>query len=612
MSSKEEEKSLTDLLSQKYDAIHPIMDKIKFVSEGTELHKRLIKLVEAALQKEKEEASSAVPYWKKLEEEMPSSTGAGNSSQDIRLVRNGRPLWWGINEGIDLFGEVVTQRRHLIDTIFQRTNNLTPVLLVDSPPYSGKTSTIQLLNSALDKNGFKWKSLTWVIPGLSADDRWTNVVKNFWNTIEDGDWVTMDECQISYLLTGGRELEGHLIGPQVPLHEFWESIKLLLQKKNFYLVLFASHRGEVQRSGEYSTPVALSNRLGPQEVRMSNEDSNELWESYQNAGSKISSFNKELYDQLVETTNGHVGMTRFMLGKCVEKFRYTLNLQDVAPDKILEFISSSEMLLEFTTSTRAVPKPSCLSNVEQDAIKTILRDGSIDYSDSLKNLERLGICTHNSNTLSMFSPWLESCYKRLIYSNNTFQFKYLNPSKPEAMPFLKEMVSRMNPRRIIDNFSVTVQTNTPLESVWSSELYRAACTISKSVSPQFGPTLGINGFLDWYINSTFCIGVQVMRDDINIKGHLEKLITNNYAQLPKSQNAKGVVSEILFVDFRYAHLQNSKDGYPNQIFEGVHYVDLDLNTCQFTINQYRQHKINGKMEVFQLSPELVEQCPECY
>eukprot|EP01132_Coremiostelium_polycephalum_P012003 gene12003-14683_t len=290
------------------------------------------------------------------------------------------------SEGVNLQAKVITKRENTISSLFKELISK-KVLLLRSPPFSGKTSICLLLSNHLQKIDCEIVRFKVNLPTTKLDDellyfnnKWRETTKNDWEywlneeTITNNRkrFVIIDEAQIAY---------------KKDYEPFWNRIKELLNlsdNSNIYIFLVATY-GEAET--RRLTPIAFSstNSLDLSSILLTESEYIELIENFNNNPNNLSkiTIQNEALNYLWTITRGHVGIIRL-----------SLHLLDLHASKTKNILESDDIIAYFISvpyidqisRTRAVPTNS-FNPKERNIIERVLTSKGAPLKNSFCGID---------------------------------------------------------------------------------------------------------------------------------------------------------------------------------------------------------------------------------
>ncbi|CAG8680620.1 6335_t:CDS:1, partial [Paraglomus brasilianum] len=144
-------------------------------------------------------------------------------------------------------------------------------------------------------------------------------------------------------------------------------------------------------------------------------------------------------------------------------------------------------------------------------------------ADIATRLIHHGIITHVAGECMQFAAPIMRIMlgQRLFYAPASLCLKL--PAARNFEDFLLRSIERMQPSVLQESLSRRDADAPLLEWAWQVEWYRAATTCIKctTISPDVSPRFGALGYLDFYVNSKFMWGVELLREGSRMREHAE-------------------------------------------------------------------------------------------
>ncbi|KAL7996678.1 putative P-loop containing nucleoside triphosphate hydrolase [Plasmopara halstedii] len=480
--------------------------------------------------------------------------------------------WYGTRgsivegEGVDLKDPRTLSRAILTADILRRLEE-THVLLVTSPPMTGKTSLATLVSRSLvDRHIMDNKKMTLfnfsalAIPDDSTFEQvfkkrctidWSEATLNL-PTPDRMVYLVVDEVQVIYK-------EG-TNPPRRKSTVFWELVKYVLSNGNYSIriLMFAAYGSGVEYT-RLATPIQFDDRivLGIDQLKFSHAEVSEYVQKWFKGitcfeGSSSSAM-KDFCANLEEVTGRHVGLcatTIFELNRVHASRNRSASRQPLPAEWIRMLQSGSlyeandKALFKALTSTRAVKVLNTLDKDELDRLERIAYGANSDFdTDIVEQCLRKGILVQTERRFEFSSPVMWRFFVKMRVGHIVRALHV-----PKTLP---EMVARV--MRSIDYDSIrqtlgrSLSSDIPLERAWQMEFYKAAyrCTPSTFVtSADVGALFGSSGFVDFTIHGGDIFwGIELLREASNLAEHIKRFSPGGrYSSLP--------LTEFCLVDFR--------------------------------------------------------------
>jgi hypothetical protein len=466
------------------------------------------------------------------------------------------------SEGLSLFDPVRTDRKEMCSKLLELLKK-DRVVLLRAPPETGKTSLATLL-PPLFTGVVKYVSFLG-IHSIGFDECWRQYMGEcFLDTLDTQEetLLILDEVQMIYSL-----------GEQ---HRFWWSIKELQQQSHHgtvrILLLAAYGNGpSVLREAGANTPIGFNHAQDYSLLQLSKEEFAEIISTHNGKEKKKGNavyIHSATSDLLESMCGGHVGLVRQSLNLIQNHFHEAAKHNPPKDEDMCLFLLSGSYFTGLATNSRAVPTGMNLSDRERNLICQLLlapKDRILwnsatfgEKNDPATSLIHMGVLTVVDVELTFASPLIHHIMaKRLYVSEGSFQSLFISASNERK---LLNILALIDPQIMRRSWSIG-EDMTVLERQWQMEFYRAASLIlpDASLSPDVGRLLGSKGFLDFYIDSDYKWGIELLRNGSRLKEHLARFQPGGiYAEL------KNQLKDYHVIDF-------CKEGSAKAVPTGMHH-----------------------------------------
>jgi hypothetical protein len=298
------------------------------------------------------------------------------------------------NEGVNINDPDVSLRLDIINPLIKELI-VKKVILVQAPPFSGKTSIAQILEDALVKapefsnHRIIRISLLWEI-NFNWDtfgDKWKSIVGISWE-----EWITqcrlipsiliVDEAQLIY-----RKDKKVNDNNKESADQFWMVVKGLLQElTHINIIMFAAYGYRSSNHTGITTPVTLpeSNCKSLIDINFTSSELNKYVVKF--SSNHFKNLDEQsvlkLYECIQALTEGHAGFVRHILMSIENAMKKRIDTNSLTLGEILKYLNSESFDSSIYNNCRAVPKVSELSNEQINLCKEIYLRGKIRYIDS--------------------------------------------------------------------------------------------------------------------------------------------------------------------------------------------------------------------------------------
>ncbi|CAG8541275.1 4989_t:CDS:2, partial [Paraglomus brasilianum] len=479
------------------------------------------------------------------------------------------------------------------------------VILVHSPPMTGKTALTQLFEHYLlqSRSRVFRISLLWMERSNSSwtfEKRFEDLMKMTWDGFLDQcgkeTFLIVDEVQKIY--KPENEDEPHHGGKV-----FWDQFKRIMQSTSLHIVAFASygHYGAYTVDGDHAimdiSPYRLpkSNAWGFADVCFTEEEFHDYFDHF--CEKNLEMLQKEdtplLSHYVSAITAFHPGLVAFTMEKIHARFvKHTFKSLTFA--KVFAYLKSRDFNAHFM-DVRAMPRITYMSDAEKKLVDTVLfKKGGLKIKTSAIPHEGRIIKTnilvdtamttdYNHSILDFPAPLL-----RATYLQNRFGSVTRSKSPPNTFrDFITLVFAKMDPK-VLQKSKGTGVDGRLLERVWQMEFYRASMQVLPEdvhASVDAGAVFGSKGYIDFYINDHRNWAIELLRDGDKLEQH-QKRFQEGGIYIPILKYAK----EGAVIDIR-----NNKKGFP----EG-HGKDDIYVLCAENFESVQLMYPDGTKEVVQL------------
>ncbi|RIA80313.1 hypothetical protein C1645_810492 [Glomus cerebriforme] len=462
---------------------------------------------------------------------LPRQGGLGGTLQPFNLrVKS-------TNEGININDPSISKRFDIIGSLIQDLLEKY-VILVQAPPFSGKTLLAQILEDALvttpEFSNYRvirisllWESdFNWNTFG----EKWKNIVGISW-----GEWIDqcslipsiliIDEAQLIYE-KDKEKIDGN---NKESADAFWMIVKGVLQGiANIYIIMFAAYRHRGSHNIGFSTSVILQDSHCKSLVDI-NFIPNELklyvvkfCSNYIRNLDKQSILNFYKYIQIV--TEGHAGLVHHILMSTRDAMRKQIDTNCLTWKDIFKYLNSESFNSSIYANCRAVPQVSALSPLQRKICEDIYKRGKICYINSnndMVHLVKSGILIlKNNSNLTFAAPLL----KRSFFQQNYRSTNSTDTTPTDLHHFIEKIFTAMCNEingNILRNMLGFGSDGKFLEQTWQKEFYRIGTQIlgrNHFLSCEIGSVFGYEGKVDFYVDKLDW-AIELLKDGENMEEH---------------------------------------------------------------------------------------------
>ncbi|KYQ91644.1 hypothetical protein DLAC_07419 [Tieghemostelium lacteum] len=515
------------------------------------------------------------------------------------------------NEGGNKFegirgNKLVVPRNKLVEEIFN-TMLENPIVIIRSPPFTGKTSVGQLLEIYLNEKYKDQKPVSYVRRisfgwhNKGFHDLWT-----LYTGLSFRDWLKVSTKKHVYLIID--EAQAIYKSDDVEYHsQFWPFLKCLTT--NIHILILASY-GEKQ--GKAHTPFVLNDTkvLGSNFLFFNHEEFTQLLDFFSKQYFQIP---KEIYNFLWTNSIGHVGIVNRSLHGIMEKFSPSGQIKSqVDFAKVFNYLMSGEYS-QYLAESRG--SPSYDVNFSQNQLKIldlVTENGYIKASHignpDLESLIKDGylIMSEEQNSHFIFpSPLFRRCYLVKRYGKNWPSDEKIEKGLIGLKQLIFCAIKYFRPYVISSKFSARAslpnENVQSLESVWQMELYCAFSNIlGPIIVPNAGGRNGSDGKIDFYVEPPYNWGIELLSEGKGTDEHLNRFKTTKTNTTSRSgQNATYIgiyvplldtmIKDWIIIDFSSEMLYQNN---PPNIAD----PNLCIITYSTDFKTYKIHYQDGKVD----------------
>eukprot|EP01132_Coremiostelium_polycephalum_P011619 gene11619-14227_t len=397
-------------------------------------------------------------------------------------------------EGIDLTSKIISKRKVTVEKILKTTLEQRIVLL-RSPPFSGKTSLCLLLSDYIQRH-HQYIELVQFTNLVTSNAQSKQDFDRCWilNTSKTWDeWITVqptdDKIRVIIFDEAQSTYDNQFYKSS------WSIIKNLMGMKNNRIhILFMATYGDIEMQSFTPVPFQSQNCLGMQDILLTRQEYDEILLNFNtdmvlNSISKFS-IEEDIANFLYKITRGHVGLIRLALNIIENEF---VTRTEIRQSDLKQFIISPRLSQEIC-KTRAIPNiifDKDMTNVLKKIIisKNAPLEGTFKETVAVTTLYKYGVIVSmknqkNESALYFISPLVRSIYFCMLnkpHDYRTMEFKKLNN-------FVQTLLAQFD-HETIDNTLSNGTDGFPLEEFWQTQVYFYAKTIlplDKSIHPTVG------------------------------------------------------------------------------------------------------------------------------
>ncbi|POG57833.1 hypothetical protein GLOIN_2v1791224 [Rhizophagus irregularis DAOM 181602=DAOM 197198] len=451
-------------------------------------------------------------------------------------------------EGVNLTSASICRREPTINKLLKSLLK-ERIILIRSPPMTGKTSLGQLLEAKLlqldeVQNGsarvFRI-SLIWIekmTTSWTFSEGFEKLLGINWDDFLDQcghkkTYLIVDEVQKIYRQSDG---EPHHDGSV-----FWNSFKRIMQNLQLFIVALASygHYGAYATRGNRSamdiSPVnnlTAKNKWGYKDICYTEDEFKDYFDRFCGTYLKEELVKDDipcLFSYLSEITAYHPGLIAYTMDHIGERFTKKRS-NSLSFDAIFSYLKSQDFNDIFKT-IRAFYPVTDLSDEERQIVDSVLfKKGGLDYeTEKIPNNGRLLKTNALVDTSSSKSHIALLDFPAPLLRITYLQNRFGSISRPKSPPstfneFIKLVLAKMNPK-ILRKSKGRGTDGRLLERVWQMEFYRASMQVLSNdtcVSVDAGSCFGSNGYIDFYVNNKNKWAIELLRDGNKLEEHQKR------------------------------------------------------------------------------------------
>jgi len=433
-------------------------------------------------------------------------------------------------DGVDVTGKTtyLTPREETVKNLYRELKQK-QVILIRSPPYSGKTSLSQLLANHIklkvgEENVIRLSLLRFIPGTMTFSEYWLQrttlqLDENFLKKRDQRFYIILDEVQILY------PHENDL------LWRILKDIQSEPKEYHIYVILFAAY-GYGAIGGGTGTPLSFAHTGGLDMILGSKSEVAELISDFNTRNSRKLQISDELRDHLYKITLGHFGFICYTLS-----FLLTTT-QPVGTDGAKYTLLMSEYYLNQLSQMRGVPQFARMPNEQQKFCRDILYHGPIalsqasmhEYLEMIKNGTIVPVT--ESGKYEFSSPIIG------YLATVTLLAPSIRPEKDlvhNLDDFIVMCLSNIR-QSFLQNTLGTGLSYLLLERSWQMEFFSAAHMCfgrTTFISPDVGHIFGTTGLVDFYVNGDKQWAIELLREGADLGEHLDRFNFGGlYQKLP--------------------------------------------------------------------------------
>ncbi|CAG8601911.1 11686_t:CDS:2 [Ambispora leptoticha] len=527
MATVEETKEMLRKAEKEYGEVKAALEKFEQDEEGeqwlTKLRRKMRtgrlddeeKQEKARLEEQQKRLEENVRGWGKHVQELQKRLTATTAQSVASLTRKRKS-----NE-LSPFDEGPDKLCHISDERMAKLNNYIDdnhIVLLRSPPGSGKTTLIDLFGKHLEKKGYTVVCITMLDLLEKSGHQDPISFDTFWEERTGTKWTDCYNCSvIMYVLID----EAQILYGKVTF--FWNRLKLLMQHNtsncNLRLMLLSMYDDPTNIEG---TPITFNATLGLEDLRLlSNEFTIVVDRFCKSFDSSIPiTISETVKDAVFNSTRGHPGLVR----RTLSLLQYEYRRGHVEESQLLRYLVSA----------------SYWSTIKNARPFTWLHDWQPD-DETIRFLRKVFYEINIESTFSVDwrDPAQASISRKLKRSGLITE-----TGDPSRWQFAAPLVRIIMGHKLFTMPPWQSYKYTPIRKSLANGAATTAMPTNATISPDVGQVFGSAGFLDFFVNGDLGWAVELMREGQRMTDHVGRFSDGGtYSCIPFTNWA--------IVDFRH-------------------------------------------------------------
>ena len=446
-------------------------------------------------------------------------------------------------EGINLSSEKTLLRSELTTDIINRLQRKN-VVLVKSPPMTGKTSMSALVSQALVEKhkASEERMVIFNFSGIMFSD-FTDFFKSKFEVTWGYTVEKLTKHRIVYVIVDETQtMYQDLRSPEPSLNStvFWNTIKVILADKSsrIKVLMFSAYGSNVQYT-QLSTPVKIADPEALVGIQHLHFTTNEVVEYVIKWFDGISTLqNTDIYGKpaldlfcsnLEFLTGRHVGLCTTAISSLNKE--HSSNVRSSSPSSTaLQLIKKLQdgSLFKDLRSSRSVGVLNTLENKELNELEKLFRGRKENNrvtgvsEDTITSFVQKGILIESENNYDFSSPVM----KQFFFEKIVGHIERASIPPADLRELVCRVISTIDYSNMKETLGRSVANNIPLERSWQMEFCKAvqrSTPTATVTSADVGPLFGSSGFIDFTLNSNSNFwGIELLREGIKLKEHVKR------------------------------------------------------------------------------------------
>ncbi|CAB5379351.1 unnamed protein product [Rhizophagus irregularis] len=470
------------------------------------------------------------------------------------------------NEGVNVTDPDISLRFDIIPSLVRDLLNK-KVILVQAPPFSGKTSLAQILEynlvNAPEFSNHRIVRVSMIWGQTVGVENCFDSFRELWLKIIGIDWfewlgqcrlietiLIIDEAQLIY----GREKK---IDEQNrrSADQFWMMIKSLLQEvTRINIIMFAAYGYRSSNITGLTTPVTLpeSNCNSLIDINFTCDELEKYIRMFcrKYFRNLDSSGILNLYKYIQVVTEGHVGLVRHILIFTENAMKKRIDSNRLIWKEIFKYLNSKEFDISIYNNCRAVPNVKSLNRKQLELCEEAYLKGKTSFSndEDAVYLVKTGvlIVVEDNRYLTFAAPLLKRAFFQQYYgvSNSTDNIP------TDLYQFIVKIFTAMYNKQsgnILRKMLRVGSEERILEQTWQKEFYRIGTQVlgrDYFLSYEVGSVFGCEGKIDFYVEE-FEWAIELLRDGEDMKKHKDRFESEE-----KYEKIVKIAKSIAIIDIR--------------------------------------------------------------
>ncbi|PKY49591.1 hypothetical protein RhiirA4_528156 [Rhizophagus irregularis] len=447
------------------------------------------------------------------------------------------------NEGVNVTDPDISLRFDIIPPLVRDLLSK-KVILVQAPPFSGKTSLAQILEYNLvhapEFLNYRIVRVSMIWGQTVGVENCFDSFRELWLKIIGIDWfewlgqcrliktiLIIDEAQLIY----GREKKVDEQNRR-SADQFWMMIKSLLQEvTRINIIMFAAYGYRSSNTIKLTTPVMLpeSNCKSLIDINFTCDELEKYIGMFCRKYFKNLDLSgiSNLYKYIQVVTEGHAGLVRHILISTEDAMKKRIDSNHLTWEEIFKYLNSKKFDLSIYNNCRAVPNVKSLNRKQLELCEETYLKGKTSFSDDedAMYLVKTGVLmvVEDNRYLTFAAP----LFKRAFFQQNYGVNNSTDITPTDLYQFIVKIftaICNKQNRNILRKMLGVGSEKRILEQIWQKEFYRIGTQVlgkDHFLSCDVGSVFGCEGKIDFYVEK-FEWAIELLRDGEDMKGHKDR------------------------------------------------------------------------------------------